>query len=185
MLDYIPQIQSKCALETEISDVLYKYLRFKASRMDNVLEIGAGCGKSTHALASGCAGRVWTVDHFKGSKDPNDFSFGKCLKEEFLRNLKGFANLTLLEMDSMEAVKLFADKSIDMIFIDGGHLYEEVMADLSTWIPKARKIVGGHDTHIPTVMKAVKECGLPFRVYPYYYWEINLRKENCDVAKEN
>jgi hypothetical protein len=49
--------------------------------------------------------------------------------------------------NSLEVAKTFEDESLDFVFIDAGHQYEEVKADLNAWFSKVRKggIVSGHD----------------------------------------
>ena len=68
-------------------------------------------------------------------------------------------NVVPKKMKSVDAAKLFNDKSIDMVFIDGSHTYENVKRDIEYWLPKCKKIICGHDyvpAH-PGVIKAVNE----------------------------
>src|SRR4030042_2379122 len=48
---------------------------------------------------------------------------------------------------SMEAVKRFADESLDFVFIDANHDYKYVKEDIREWAKKVRKggIISGHD----------------------------------------
>ena len=49
---------------------------------------------------------------------------------------------------------------VDMVFFDGDHEYEAVIADIETWLPKARKLLCGHDyghPDHPGVAQAVDE----------------------------
>ena len=59
-------------------------------------------------------------------------------------------------MDSLDAAKTFKDKSVDMVFIDGGHEYEEVKADIEAWLPKTKKLICGHD-HGGGIERATQE----------------------------
>jgi hypothetical protein len=61
-------------------------------------------------------------------------------------------------MPSLEAVTRFKDESVDMVFLDGGHTYEEVKQDIKAWFPKTRWIMSGHDFNRDDVKKAVIEC---------------------------
>jgi hypothetical protein len=63
-------------------------------------------------------------------------------------------------MTSDEAVQYFKDDSLDFIFIDGLHEYEQVKKDCISFFPKVRKwgLFSGHDyTVIPGVHRAVCE----------------------------
>ena len=132
-----------------------------AKGMDSVVEIGSWKGRSTHALLSGCKGTVYAVDHFLGSIDERSGAHAeaglKDIYKDFIANVENFKNLKVLKMDNAEAVKQFQDNSIDMVFIDAGHTYEEVLGDIRRWLPKVRKIICGHDRGNEQVIKAVVE----------------------------
>jgi hypothetical protein len=122
-----------------------------AKEMDSIVEIGSWKGRSTHALLSGCKGTVYAVDHFLGSKGERGRIFAETrtrdVYKDFMANVGNFKNLKVLKMDSAEAVKQFEDKSVDMVFIDAGHTYEETLADIKRWLPKTKKIICGHDLY--------------------------------------
>lgn len=125
---------------------------FDVSRnMESIVEIGSYKGKSTHALLSGCKGTVWAVDPFVNYGEAKDFY------KDFMKNVGHFKNLKPLKMTSEEAVKQFKDKSIDMVFIDGGHDYEDVKKDIEMWLPKTKKLICGHDYQGTDVRQAVDE----------------------------
>jgi len=136
------------------------WLYWVAQEMDSIVEIGSWKGRSTDALLAGCKGTVWAVDHFKGSKTEVEME-REAAKEDickiFLGNVGHHKNLKLLKMDSLEAAKKFEDKSIDMVFIDGGHEYKEAKIDIETWLPKVKKLLCGHDCYNKGVKCAVKE----------------------------
>jgi len=74
---------------------------------------------------------------------------------------------TILEMDSGEGAKHFEDESLDCVYIDAGHDYRNVRADLGYWYPKVKKggIFCGHDyklVGVPGVRTAVDQF---FKVY--------------------
>jgi len=67
---------------------------------------------------------------------------------EFVKNIGPFKNqIELVRKISMEAVKEFKDDSLDFIYIDGLHDFDNIMLDLIHWVPKVRVggIVSGHD----------------------------------------
>ena len=53
----------------------------------------------------------------------------------------------ILEMDSGKASEKFEDGSLDCVYIDAGHDYRNVKADLNYWYPKVKSegIFSGHD----------------------------------------
>jgi hypothetical protein len=66
-----------------------------------------------------------------------------------------------LRSDSAAAAKLFFDKSLFAVFIDGDHSYDGAKRDILAWLPKVRSggIIGGHDIGgtYPGVLRAVNE----------------------------
>jgi hypothetical protein len=56
-------------------------------------------------------------------------------------------NTTIVEKWSIDAVKDFADNSLDFVYIDADHSYEHVMHDITEWSKKVRPggVIAGHD----------------------------------------
>ncbi len=137
-----------------------KWIENVAKNMDSIVEIGCWTGSSTFSFLSNCKGSVYAVDHWQGSggagKNMTQME-ADVVYETFLANVGHFPNLKIMKMPSNEAVKYFNDKSIDMVFIDGSHEYKDVLEDITIWMPKAIKMICGHDYHFPPVKKAVDE----------------------------
>ena len=159
--DYIDKnIKYRNDIEGWILPIELDWLYKTASGVNSVIEIGSWKGKSTHALLSGCKGDVWAIDHFKGSvgeEEEHKEAKEHDIYEDFIKNVGGFKNLHVLKTTSLEAVKTFNDKSVDMVFIDGEHTYEAVKADILAWTPKAKTIICGHDYNWKEVSQAVQE----------------------------
>ena len=53
----------------------------------------------------------------------------------------------------------FEDRSVDFIWVDAGHEYDEVLADIKAWWPKLRVggVMGGDDYPMDGVKSAVEE----------------------------
>jgi hypothetical protein len=85
------------------------------------------------------------------------------LYEMFLNNITPVkeAVRTVHWMKSVEAAKLYKDKSLDVVFIDANHSYESVRDDIEAWLPKVKMggIIAGHDYTLnwPGVLQAVNE----------------------------
>lgn len=143
-----------------MSDVELSVLRYLASRCDSIVEIGSWKGRSTEALLTSCKGTVYAVDHWQGSAcDITDIGVDlQDVYSEFVKNVGDFPNLKILKGLSVVHADMFKGM-VDMVFIDAGHTYKEIKADIEAWLPKCRKIIAGHDycdIH-PDVIRAVDE----------------------------
>ena len=86
-------------------------------------------------------------------------------------------------MISIEASKLYEDNSLDFVFIDASHEYEDVKADILSWLPKVKigGILAGHDYNtFEGVNRAVDEIfninDLEISEYCYIYKKQNMEK---------
>ena len=64
-----------------------------------------------------------------------------------------------VRLPSVEAAKTYADGSLDLVYIDAAHDYDNVIADITAWLPKVRKggTLSGYDFNHPPVNKAVND----------------------------
>ncbi len=147
-------------------DLVWLYKTAKTA--DTFVEVGSWAGRSSHAILSGSKGKVWCIDTWKGAKDPQDLTNPMAkerdMLEVFKKNVGHFPNLNIVVKPSVEAAKDFADGSIDVIFIDAGHTYEEVLNDIDAWLPKVKSggILCGHDYLPNTWMGVVDAVNLRF-----------------------
>jgi len=124
-------------------------------QMNSVIEIGSWKGRSTHALLNGCKGPVYAVDHFKGNPDqigeglPHHEATLKDIYEDFKKNVGNYPNLFVMKMDSLAASRFFKKESVDMVFIDGCHRYEDVFRDLKIWMPICKYLLCYRSTIYP------------------------------------
>jgi hypothetical protein len=107
---------------------------------------------------------LWAVDTFKGSASEltelTELTELGDFYGEFVANMErcGVSNFRTVRETSVKAAKRFADRSVDVVFIDGEHTYDAVCADIQVWRPKVRTANGylaGHDYDRPEVKKAV------------------------------
>lgn len=130
------------------------------------VEIGSWKGQSSVFMAVCIANsnkniKFDCVDTWRGSKehsiDPQN------LYREFLYNtfpVKQY--IRPLRMPSIIAAELYKNESLDFVFIDAEHDYDNVKIDISTWYPKIKPggIIAGHDYNsydFPGVKAAVDE----------------------------
>lgn len=131
------------------------WLYSRATEAESVLEIGTWKGRSTAALAQGCAGPVVTVDHFQGSPSELDTDQHEALTADLYaearKNLARFPNVEILPMSSEQAAEYVGDRTFGMVFIDGDHTAEAFQFDLDLWIPHTTGLFCGHDRGHPGV----------------------------------
>ena len=146
------------------------WLSLQASQVTSVVEIGCWKGRTTYALAAACSdGQVYAVDTFAGTPGDPQHAFlvrraGGSTYQEFKTQLERYQNVIVERDDSFEAAKRVPD--CDMVFVDGGHSYDRVLADLKAWAPKAKKLLCGHDYSHADVKRAVTEVLGPVDVEP-------------------
>jgi predicted O-methyltransferase YrrM len=136
------------------------------------VEVGSWKGRSAAFMAveianSGKKIEFHCVDHWKGSdeeaheKDPDRAN----LHAVFLRNIKPSPiKIHTHKEDSVIAAGRFKDESVDFIWIDAGHDYDSVKADILAWWPKLKPggTMGGDDLPMEGVFQAVTE------IFPHY-----------------
>jgi hypothetical protein len=122
---------------------------FKDLRFTKGVEVGVDRGRFTATLSAGnpdlflVGVDAWVThnDHDEYTTDDTEDAF-----MEAKRRTEG-RNVTFIKTTSMEAVKRFADESLDFVFIDGNHDFEHAVEDIAHWSKKVRKggLVCGHD----------------------------------------
>jgi hypothetical protein len=149
-----------------------EWLHNRAQGMDGVLEVGCWKGRTAAVLAD-ASRHAFTVDTFLGSASELDAAHAEALTtdlyEQAARNLFGYP-VRILRMSSLVASRLFAERSLDMVFIDGEHTRESVLIDLIAWKPKVRKLICGHDVNWQGVAEALAIFGMPFELGPGSLW---------------
>lgn len=154
-------------------DDIYNLAIDTASDGARFVEIGAWKGRSAayagvEIINSGKKIKLDVIDHFLGSEDHRDqrskhfeplTQFEEGLFNLCTQNLKPVKKaVKIIRADSMDAVKTYADESLDFVFIDGSHDYDSVCKDIDAWLPKVKPygILAGHDyRHYEGVRRAV------------------------------
>lgn len=139
-----------------------------------VVELGTWKGRSAIYMASEIKRRhknvdFYTIDTWEGNADEPDMqelikdaNARGGLYQEFIRNINrtGVADyIKPLRMTTVEGAKQFADHSVNFCYIDAGHSYDCVLADLRAYYPKMvpGAAIAGHDIARDSVRRAVKD----------------------------
>lgn len=142
-----------------------------------VCEVGCWAGRSLAYLAgkvktSGKRVNLWGIDHGFGTDSAKERPLHAGLLAECGGNTVGRLAFNLracglegvavpMAAKSVRAASLFPDRSVDFVFLDAAHDYDNVTADLKAWWPKIKPggTLAGHDYSPPwpDVTRAVNE----------------------------
>lgn len=114
--------------------VLFKELGFNLGA-----EVGVETGRYSKCLCTVNPNlKLYSIDSWEELDNKN---YNKAKKR------LGPFNCQIIRDLSMNAVKRFADQSLDFVFIDAAHDYDSIKEDLAQWSKKVKKggIVSGHD----------------------------------------
>lgn len=146
------------------------------------VEVGCWKGRSTAFLAVEIVNsnkniELYCVDTWLGSAEHTSVQevVDNTLYETFLNNMKTVKDVIKpMRMTSLQAAQQFEDGTLDFVFIDASHDYENVKADIQAWYPKVKTggVFAGHDykDNWPGVDQAVDE----------FFTVKNLSVDACD-----
>lgn len=128
------------------------------------VELGSFKGEFAKNITTKWEGKLYMIDVWRplSDEDYDDISNHKNHIDAYstaMNNIKGFEDKTfMLRMVGSEGAKLFADESLDFVYIDANHTYESVKEDIDIWYRKVKKggLVMGHD-YLPDYFYEGKE----------------------------
>lgn len=160
-------------------DDVYSEIVDKLPDNSTIVEVGCWMGRSTCYLAEKIAESnknitVLAVDNWLGSNEPEH----KRIIEEkgsiyriWLKNLAPFKLVYPIIGHSCVVGRYMDNSSVDFVYIDASHEYEDVLADIETWLPKVKPggFIGGHDynendRNCSGVVRAVKQTFSNYRI---------------------
>lgn len=117
------------------------------------VEIGTYKGDFAKHILKNWPGTLYMVDVWRALSwddytDMSNESIESNVWYDALKSVEGFEDRALmLRMYSNQASKLFADDSLDFVYIDANHKYEYVKEDIELWWPKLKSggMISGHD----------------------------------------
>lgn len=132
------------------------------------VELGSWMGRSSAYMGVEIANAsknilFYCIDTWKGSPAESYHgdvvrAHGGSLVETFKKNVEGLP-VHAIESDSAKAADRFEDASVDFVFIDAGHGFADVTADIRAWYPKVKPggVIAGHDIGWPGLFQAVQQ----------------------------
>tara|TARA_R110002020_G_scaffold92416_11_gene223788 strand:+ start:401 stop:1054 length:654 start_codon:yes stop_codon:yes gene_type:complete len=129
------------------------------SQLEGVaVEVGCWKGRATFTFLANIPRDQFSlhcVDTFLGSEEHQDSLKGASTRPDFEKNLKEkglLEEVNIIQKESVKAAQEFADESLDLVFIDAAHDYENVKLDILSWLPKLKPhgLMIGHDYPDPT-----------------------------------
>lgn len=130
-------------------------------------EVGCYAGESTSLFLTKAA-RMICIDPWEPYEEDNGPAgvFPKCsvegVEDAFDAVVAASGGRVLkIKAPSLLAVTAIPDASLDLVYLDGNHAYDQIVADLEAWAPKVKPggILAGHDyaENRPGVVKGVTE----------------------------
>ena len=115
------------------------------------VEIGVFKGQFSKHILENWDGKLYLIDPWRGIEDYIDASNHHNHPSAFadtMNSISGYEDRAIMiRCLSTQAVDLFDDESLDFVYIDGDHSYDNVKEDMELWFPKLKKggLFSGHD----------------------------------------
>lgn len=147
------------------------------------LEIGCAEGNTTKHLLSNISNlKLYGIDPYTEYIDWNGYDLNSDhmdrTTKKFEENIKNYKNRHHLYKNfSDDVVDKFENNSLDFIFIDGLHTYEQVLKDCRNYYSKVKSggIFSGHDyTAIEAVNRAVVEFATEIEIPEIFDVEVDV-----------
>ncbi len=145
----------RIAISAWMGHVPFGMYLIDALRPKAIAELGTHCGVSYCAFCQavkelGLETRCYAVDSWEG--DTHSGFYGpEVLKELEQHHNPAYGDFSqLIKSTFDEALSHFADRTFDLLHIDGFHTYEAVKQDFGKWLPKMtdRGVVLLHDINV-------------------------------------
>jgi hypothetical protein len=115
-------------------------------------EIGTFKGEFSKEILQNWNGTLYMIDVWRplGDEylDSSNHSIHTTAYSDTMDNIRELEDKgIMIRATSEKASEIFADESLDFVYIDANHAYDYVVQDIKLWYPKVKKggYVGGHD----------------------------------------
>jgi len=116
------------------------------------VEVGTFKGEFSREIIKEWLGVLYMVDVWRplGDEylDASNHAQHASAYAETMENIKGSEDFgVMIRATSEVAADIFANESLDFVYIDANHAYDFVKQDIALWYPKVKKggYLGGHD----------------------------------------
>lgn len=111
------------------------------------VEVGTFKGEFSKCITENWDGTLYMVDVWRPLGDEYSDMLNhenhQSAYSDCINNIRGREdNCIMIRSTSKKAVELFADESLDFVYIDANHSYDYVVEDINLWYPKLKK--GGY-----------------------------------------
>lgn len=115
-------------------------------------EIGTFKGEFSKEILSNWSGTLYMVDVWRplGSEylDASNHAAHTTAYSDAMNSIKGYEDRGIMVRGTSEVTSdMFANESLDFVYIDANHAYDFVVQDIKLWYPKVKKggYLLGHD----------------------------------------
>jgi cephalosporin hydroxylase len=152
-----------------------------------IVEVGTFCGRSSYVLSKNSIPGtiILTIDSWETTKVKDDRLKLDVddTRRVFLETKRKYNLDNVIQIPNFSPLRKWNRKKIDMIFLDGRHIFEVVLAELNFYIHYCNEnaIICGHDYHMhfPGVINAVEcfaeEYGYSVEIYKDIIWRIRKK----------
>ena len=119
------------------------------------VEVGVHQGVYSDKILKTWKGKkLYLIDSWKRIENAVDFindidknGYLNAMAQTFMKVYDYGSKAVIIRESSVEAARLFSDWSLDFVYIDASHDYNNVKNDLNAWYPKVKTggVVSGHD----------------------------------------
>ena len=134
-----------------MTEVEAHFLRDLAKDARRIIEVGTFSGIATEIMLQSQpeGGEVITIDTFEGTPDTATAQLdpGVCVAKAMSRLARFGSRVKIIKGESLDVARKIEDGSADLVFLDAGHAYQSVKADILAWLPKVKPsgLMSGHD----------------------------------------
>ena len=131
----------------------------------HIIEIGSYEGATTELFMNYCS-LLYSIDPYAegedcGQETPEDLA---AAEQVMMNRMRDYGNaFHHYKLPSLRAARLIQNGSADLVYIDGDHRHDSVVADIKAWLPKVKSggYIAGHDYYDWIKQAVIETIGTP------------------------